>query len=74
VNRFSGLLFFSRHCRWLSTKELPCKSHGETVETVLMILSVFDTGLKAGVNESKTLRLLRATRARLLGQSLERLS
>jgi len=26
----------------LSTKDLPCKRHGETVETVPMILTFFD--------------------------------
>ena len=34
-------------------KGLPCKSHGETVKTVLMSLVVYDTGLKPGVNEKQ---------------------
>ena len=33
--------------------------HRETVETVPMILTVLITGLKPGVNQSKTLKLLR---------------
>ena len=54
VNRFNGLLVFLKSLRRLATKELPRKRHGETVVTVPMISRSSNTGLKPGVNESKT--------------------
>jgi len=52
MNRFNGLLVFSIHSGDGLRKDLPCERHGETVETVPMILASFITGLKPGVNRS----------------------
>jgi len=44
VNRFNGFLFFSRHSDDWGRRTCLAKRHGETVETVLMILAVWSPG------------------------------
>jgi len=48
-NRFNGLLFFSEKLRVIEYEDLPYKTSGETVETVPMILAVFDHRAEAPV-------------------------
>src|SRR5687768_5871262 len=62
VNRFNGLLVFSRHSRDWLRKTCPANDTEKPLKRFRWFLRSFLTGLKPGVNESKTLRLLRQSR------------